>query len=182
MSFQQPSILLITGIMASGKSTVAQRTAERLGRSVHLRGDLFRRMIVSGRVEMTPDAPEEALRQLELRYRLAAEVARSYFEAGFTVVYQDIILGDYFNVVVNWLSDLPLYVVVLCPSAEAVAEREAGRGKVGYGEWTPVQLDAEFRANTPQLGLWLDSSAFTVDETVDAIFGQIDQARIQPMI
>lgn len=53
--------------MASGKSTVAQAAAERLPRSVHVRGDVFRRMIVSGRVEMTPDAPAEALRQLELR-------------------------------------------------------------------------------------------------------------------
>ena len=42
-------IILITGNMASGKSTVAQALAEQLPKSVHLRGDLFRRMIVSGR-------------------------------------------------------------------------------------------------------------------------------------
>ena len=41
-------IFLITGLMASGKSTVAQVLAERLPRSVHLRGDAFRRMIVNG--------------------------------------------------------------------------------------------------------------------------------------
>ena len=52
-------VYLITGVMASGKSTVAQRLAERLPRAVHLRGDVFRRMIVSGREEMRPDAPEE---------------------------------------------------------------------------------------------------------------------------
>jgi dephospho-CoA kinase len=39
-------IVLITGIQADGKSTVAQMLAERLPRSVHLRGDLFRRAIV----------------------------------------------------------------------------------------------------------------------------------------
>lgn len=168
--------------MASGKSTVAQAAAERLPRSVHVRGDVFRRMIVSGRVEMTPDAPAEALRQLELRYRLAAEVSRAYFEAGFTVVYQDNILGAYLNDVVSQLRDLPLYVVVLCPAPEMVARREAERGKTGYGEWTPAQLDAGFRATTPRLGLWLDTSEWTVDETVTAILLKIDQARISPAL
>ncbi|MFD6693018.1 hypothetical protein ACFWD8_09505 [Micromonospora aurantiaca] len=34
--------------MAAGKSTVAEWLARRLPRAVHLRGDVFRRMIVSG--------------------------------------------------------------------------------------------------------------------------------------
>ena len=177
MPLMQPGILLITGIMAAGKSTIAQRAAERLEKSVHLRGDIFRRMIVSGRAEMTPDAPEEAVHQLELRYRLATQTARSYFNAGFTVVYQDIILGHYLRTTADQLRDLPLYVVVLCPSPEVVAQREAGRGKVGYGDWTPAMLDAGLRADTPRLGLWLDSSGFTVDETVDTILAQANQAR-----
>jgi adenylate kinase family enzyme len=46
------SIIVITGIQAAGKSTIAQALAERLPDSVHVRGDLFRRMIVNGRVEM----------------------------------------------------------------------------------------------------------------------------------
>ena len=44
-----PQLILITGIMAAGKSTVAQHLAERLPNSVHLRGDVFRRMMVNGR-------------------------------------------------------------------------------------------------------------------------------------
>ena len=61
-------VYLITGVMASGKSTVAQRLAERLpARGAPAGRRPFRRMIVSGREEMRPDAPEEALRQLELR-------------------------------------------------------------------------------------------------------------------
>jgi predicted kinase len=47
-----PRIVLITGNMAAGKSSVAQALAERLPRSVHLRGDAFRRMIVNGRAEI----------------------------------------------------------------------------------------------------------------------------------
>jgi hypothetical protein len=88
------AIYVVTGIQAAGKSTVAQALAERLEKSVHLRGDLFRRMVVNGRADMGPaDPPAEALRQLRLRYALAAAAADGYAEAGFDVVYQDIILG-----------------------------------------------------------------------------------------
>jgi len=86
-------IILITGNMASGKSTVAQALAERLPKSVHLRGDLFRRAIVNGQAEMTHQLSVEAQRQLHLRYELSVIAARRYAGAGFTVIYQDIIIG-----------------------------------------------------------------------------------------
>lgn len=169
------SIWLITGIMASGKSTVAQRLAERLPKSVHLRGDLFRRMIVNGRAEMTPEASNEAVDQLWLRYRLAATSADLYCRAGFTVVYQDVILGRVLTEVIELVRHLSLHVVVLCPSAEAVAQREAARDKRGYGIWMPEQLDAVLRSDTPRVGLWLDTSTLSVDETVDEILARRDE-------
>ncbi|MGL4964564.1 MAG: AAA family ATPase [Inquilinus sp.] len=172
-----PDILVVTGIMAAGKSTVAQALAERLPRAVHLRGDLFRRMIVSGRVEVTPDLPAEAMRQLDLRHDLAATVAGRYAEAGFTVIWQDVILGPTLARIVELLRGRSFGVVVLCPSPEAVAGREAGRAKTGYGAWTPADLDRGLRADTPRLGLWLDSSGLTVGETVDAILARIDETR-----
>ncbi|MGH3984613.1 MAG: adenylyl-sulfate kinase [Pseudonocardiaceae bacterium] len=51
---EQPAIIVITGLMASGKSTVAQALAQRLPLAAHVRGDAFRWMIVSGRAELTP--------------------------------------------------------------------------------------------------------------------------------
>ena len=51
------TVIVVTGIQAAGKSTIAQALAERLERSVHLRGDVFRRMIVSGRA----DPPAQAV-------------------------------------------------------------------------------------------------------------------------
>ncbi|MDQ6522869.1 AAA family ATPase [Nocardioides sp. LHD-245] len=172
-----PSILVVTGIMASGKSTVAQALAERLPKAVHLRGDVFRRMIVSGRVEVTPGLPAEAMRQLDLRQRLAATVAAEYAEGGFTVVWQDVILGPTLGRVAGLLRSRDAGVVVLCPSPDVVAEREAGRAKTGYGVWTPEDLDRGLRADTPRIGLWLDSSGLTVDETVDAVLASAAETR-----
>jgi hypothetical protein len=61
--------------MAAGKSMVARLLAERFERGVYLEGDFFRRSVVSGRLEMTPNASPEAVEQLRLRYRLAATAA-----------------------------------------------------------------------------------------------------------
>lgn len=171
------NVILITGIMASGKSTVSQHLAERLPKSVHLRGDAFRRMIVNGREEMTADYSAEAYRQLLLRYQLARITADAYCEAGFTVVYQDVILGAVLGEVVTELRKLrTTYVIVLCPSPDVVAQREAGRGKTGYGSWTPTDLDHSLRTETPRMGLWLDTSALTIEETVEAILAWLNEA------
>jgi hypothetical protein len=84
------------------------------------------------------------------------------------------------NDVVTMLGhDHPLYVVVLCPTPEVVAQREAGRVKTGYTTWTPADLDHELRTNTPKIGLWLDTSALSVDKTVGTIRARLDEARIQ---
>ncbi|HET8728709.1 MAG TPA: AAA family ATPase [Alphaproteobacteria bacterium] len=172
-----PSILIVTGPMAAGKSTVAQALAERLPKSVHLRGDMFRRMIVGGRVEKTPDAAPEAIRQLELRYGLGAAVAGSYAEAGFTVVYQDIILGDHLRKVVALLRARDPGVVVLSPPPGVTAARDRARSKTAYGQWTPGGLDAVMRAETPRMGLWIDNSTLSVDRTVDFILEHSPRTR-----
>jgi predicted kinase len=176
-----PSITLITGIMAAGKSTVAQALAERLPRSVHLRGDTFRRMIVNGRADMSEEPTPEALRQLELRYRLAVAAARGYLEAGFDVVYQDVVLGENLRDVVSRFGDAPLFVVVLCPSPAVVAAREAHRAKVGYGDWPVENLDRVLREQTPRMGLWLDTSAVSIAGTVDLILATRSQQRVSPL-
>jgi chloramphenicol 3-O-phosphotransferase len=177
MQPNHPQLFLITGLMAAGKSTVAQALAERLPKSVHLRGDLFRRMIVNGRAEMGFALSEEALAQLQLRYRLAALAAGEYLAAGFSVVCQDIIIGQGLAEVLPLYAKYPLHLVVLCPSPAAIAAREAGRGKTGYGDLAWIeQFDRVLRDETPRLGLWVDNSDMTVEETVDYILANRDAA------
>lgn len=87
---------------------------------------------VNGRVDMTPEPSDAALRQLRLRHRLAAAASNDYFGEGFTVVAQDIILGEHLTEMVQMIHQRPLLVVVLAPQAEAVAAREAARAKNAY--------------------------------------------------
>ncbi len=161
-------VIVITGVMAAGKSTVAQLLAERLDKSVHLRGDIFRRMIVRGRAEMTPLPPRDAGEQLLLRYRQSARAADSYAAAGFTVVVQDVILGPDLRTYQGLIETRPCHVVVLAPRPEVVAAREAARAKTGYGDWTVEALQASLD-ETPRIGHWIDNSAQTPAETVQEI-------------
>ncbi|MFJ5667617.1 AAA family ATPase [Micromonospora sp. LA-10] len=170
--WESPAVVLISGIMAAGKSTVAEGLARRLPRSVHLRGDVFRRVIVNGRADMTAEPTDEALRQLRLRYDLAASTADRYAAAGFTVVLQDVVLGPDLPAMIGRIRHRPLAVVVLAPRAEVVAARERDRPKNGYGDWPVADLDSGFRADTPRIGLWLDTSDQTPEETVAEILAR----------
>ncbi|WP_255306102.1 AAA family ATPase [Streptomyces sp. Wb2n-11] len=176
-----PAVILVTGVMAAGKSTVAQALAERLPRAAHVRGDVFRRMIVSGREEMLPGAGEEALAQLRLRHRLSASVADEYARSGWTAVVQDVVVGEELAVYVRLVRTRPLYVVVLAPGREAVAAREAGRAKTGYGAgWTVEELDRVLREETERTGLWLDTARQTPEETVGEILARLHEGKVAP--
>jgi chloramphenicol 3-O-phosphotransferase len=162
-------VVLLTGPSAAGKTTVARLLAQRFERGVHLEGDLFRRAIVRGRVEMTPDAAGDALAQLELRYRIAAAAADAYAAAGFTVVHDDVVAG-------RLLADHARpNTFVLLPRLETV-ERRAAERATAYGSFMPAELHRLFARDTPRIGVWLDTSAQTPEETAAAIFARLASA------
>jgi predicted kinase len=174
-----PQVIVVTGVMAAGKSTVSQLLAERFTRAVHLRGDEFRRVVVRGRVDMSPHGDPEAERQLALRHRLAAHTANAYAGAGFSVVVQDLFVGASLAPFLAQIAARPLSLVMLAPDVGTVMRREAERIKVGYGDlWSIRDFDHKVRTETPHIGLWLDSSKQTPDETVDEILGRLGEARV----
>ncbi len=163
------AIYLITGVMASGKSTVAELLAARMENGVHLRGDVFRRMIVSGRAEMSAQPSGEAIRQLHLRYRLATDAAKTYYDNGFSVVLQDNYYGEELTRILDMLKDYPVQTIVLCPNVETVKNREKLRGKVGYSGFTVESLYEGFMKETPRIGFWLDTSEQSPEKSVEDI-------------
>ncbi len=126
---------------------------------------------------MTPDASPEALEQLRLRYRLGAAAADIYFEAGFTVALEDVVAGPLLGDYRTMIRSRPCHVIVLLPSMEAGAAREADREHKGYSAWTVEQLYDGFVSSTPCVGIWLDTTDLTPDETVEAIVAQTTSAR-----
>ena len=129
-------VWLVTGVQASGKSTVADLLARQFERAVHVRG------------------------------------------------------GQFYNIygpdVIGWLRSVsarPRHLVVLRPSVSVVWQREHQRheaiGKTAYrpGEFTVEELDG-FLAQTPQIGLWLDTSAQTAIQTVAEIMRRRAEALV----
>jgi predicted kinase len=165
----QPAVYLISGPMAAGKSTVARLLASRFSHGVHLEGDVFRRSIVTGREEMDPRPSSRALEQLRLRYRLAAAAANTYVEAGFSVMLEDVVAGRLLGEWRSLIRSRPCHLIVLLPSLDAVAAREAGRTASGYGRWTLQQLHETFAVGTPRVGIWLDTTDLTPEQTVEEI-------------
>ena len=174
------AVFLITGPSGAGKSTVARLLAGQFLRGVHLEGDFFRRSIVSGRSQVTPDRPPEALSQLRLRYRVSALAAYTYFREGYAVVMEDLVAGDMLAECAALVRSRPLHVVVLLPRVEVVAARDAGRLGTGYGRWPLEALYALFEQDTPRLGVWLDISEQTPEETVQSILASRESALIAP--
>ncbi|MBT2533583.1 phosphotransferase [Arthrobacter sp. ISL-48] len=165
--------------MASGKSTVADALARRLNRAAHVRGDMFRRMIVSGQAAMSSPLSSEALAQLHLRQRLAAGTAVEYARAGITAVVQDLYLGGDLPRMISMVQHRPLYLFVLAPQVGVVEVRELAREKSGYGaEWSVAAFDRHLREETPRLGLWLDTSDLTVEQTIDGMLENLSEAWI----
>ena len=136
---------------------------------VHLRGDVFRRMIVSGRAEMSAQPSDEAIRQLHLRYRLAANAAKTYYDNGFSVVLQDNYYGEELSHITDMLEDYPVQIIVLCPNVKTVEKREKLRGKVGYTGFTVEALYKDFMRDTSRKGFWLDTSEQSPEQSVSDI-------------
>jgi hypothetical protein len=53
--------------------------------------------------------------------------------------------------------------VVLLPTIESIAAREAARRQAGYHSFSIEQLYEAFLRDTPEVGLWLDTSDLTPD-------------------
>jgi hypothetical protein len=141
---------------------------ERFDLGAYIDADDLLRIVVSGRAPLQPPLSAEAERQLRLRAQVASQIAATYFAAGFTVAIAEILVGrlDHF------LADIkgrPLILVNLAPSLDVVKRRNEERpNKNVFEPWSPI-LDREMRETMRGVGLWLDNSNQSPDQTVDEI-------------
>jgi phytoene dehydrogenase-like protein len=103
-----------------------------------------------------------------LRGRNVALLADSFFEAGITPVVDDVVIGSRFDELRADVRSRPLLFVLLTPSLDAVRERNRQRpNKDVFEAWR--HLDAVARRETKRLGLWLDTSKQTAEESAEEI-------------
>ena len=175
------ALFVISGVSASGKSTVARLLAERFERGVCVPGDTIRAMIASGRVDVRPDSGPEALRQLTLRYAGALRVADVFLHGGFDVVVEDVIIGPILRDFLGLVPVPEFHLVFLDPDAAAIERRERERDRIAYGpgRWSVGGLQAVLREETDRIGLWLDTTRQSAEQTVEAILTDLDASRVR---
>jgi predicted kinase len=171
---QRHAIFVVSGTQGAGKTTVSSLLARRFRRGVHVSADALQKMIVSGhqwpiasQTTINTDSEGEAARQLRLRNSNMCLLGLSFFEAGFTVVLDDIIVAERLSELRGHLADVDFMFVMLTPSFEVVRQRERQRGTELWREWE--WLTELIERTDDRIGLWLDSSTQTADETVDEI-------------
>jgi predicted kinase len=175
------ALFVISGVPAAGKSTVGRLLASRLDRAICVPGDSIRSMVVSGRAEMAPGAGEAQLRHLLLRYRGALAIAAVYLDAGFDAVIEDVIIGPVLREFLALVPVPEVHLVFLDPDDEVVVERDRNRAKTAYGDdrWDVGELRGVLQGHTSKLGLWLDSTSLTAEQTVDRILDGLDQSLVR---
>jgi tRNA uridine 5-carbamoylmethylation protein Kti12 len=171
-SIPDRAVIVISGIPGVGKSTLSALLAQQLPRAVHLEAELLQRMIVSGGLWPDGKPTEEAQLQLRLRGHNVALLADSFFEARFSTVIDDVVIGSRLDELCSDLRSRPLYFVLLLPSLEVIRHRNAERlNKDVFQTWN--HLDEVARGQTPRVGLRLDTSDQTPEESLDEILRRI---------
>lgn len=168
------SIVLVSGLPGIGKTALAREIAATAVRGAHLDTDLIgEALIVSGLV-LPGEAPaEEAERQLSLRRRNIADLARNFAEEGFDVAISDVVLWPALLDAYRAAIGLPLRFVLLSASPATIARRDAGRDKHVADDWAHLRSDQD-AWDAPGLGL--DTSDLTLVETLAAVRAGWDRA------
>ena len=172
-------VWLLNGIPGSGKTTTARALARRFERGVHIEGDRLQEFIVSGGVPPGQPPPDEEERQIHLNVRNQCLLVRSFARAGFTPVI-DYVLVNRARVEAyrSRLPGLTLRLVTLAPGIEAALERDSRRPEKTVAQaWT--HLDEGMRRELQGIGLWVDNSVMTAEETVDFILSRRNEARVK---
>ncbi|MEO6469207.1 MAG: AAA family ATPase, partial [Acidimicrobiia bacterium] len=171
-------VIVVSGIPGAGKTTVAGMLARRFAAGVHLEADRLQMMVMAGGRWAGEGPMAEWNRQLQIRTRVCAAAADVWRSAGFVPVIDDIYVSrGRTDLLIERLEARPVRLVVLAADPNAALTRDAQRPDKTVGEqW--LQLDAIQRDELAGVGLWIDSTDLTAEQTVDRIVERLDSAII----
>jgi predicted kinase len=174
----EPRIIIISGLPGAGKSTTARLLASQMDRGAHIEADKLQEFIVAGGVwpDGSPEISDEAERQLRLRLHNACLLARSFAQHGFAALIDDIVIGQRLEQAAEELAGTSFGFVMLVPDFELVRDRWRAIGSPFVDQWQ--WIDTEIRTRTRRVGLWLNTTHLTPEQTVREILCRIDETTV----
>jgi predicted kinase len=171
------SIVLITGFAGSGKSTVGRLVAEHFPKSMYIKVDDLREMMVKGMEPPGDEITEEAYKQFQWARNTVIYMAQLYASQGVDVVIDDVSFPPNFVEQYAALFENPeVHRVLLFPTAPVLIERIKKRA----GPWDHVLINlvrlnySDILEPMPKDGwIVLDSSDWTIEQTVHEVLSRI---------
>lgn len=169
-----PPLVVITGQLSAGKSTVARAVLDRFTRGYHVDVDGIREMVTSG-VASPLEWTEETSRQFTLAIRGSAALARVYLDAGFAVAIEGGLDPELVEAALDEHSLRDRMTgIVLRPRLEVALDRNRNRRTKSFDtsilEDAMRQLDADVARDADRPG-WhaIDNSDESIEQTVERI-------------
>ena len=169
------NIIFITGRAGAGKSPVGRLVARHFPKCLFIQVDELREKMLKGYAR--PEAgvfTEEAIQQFQMARSTAIYMARLYADQGVDVVIDDVCAPSNFVKQYAALFEIPeVQRVLLYPKASIVIERIKQRGgPLEHIKYVPMIYN--FLDSLSKDGwIVLDSSEWTIEQTVNAVLANI---------
>ena len=174
-------VWIFNGIPASGKTTTAKEFAKKFPKAALISRDDLQDQIVSGNVRPNALPKEEACFQTDMNIRNQCALAQSYVQHGFIPICDDVVGENQLAIYKELLKNNQIHLVTLNPTLDVAQKRDKLRSSESQFN-VPVSLDLvqqdrmarwkilqESVLTLSGIGLWIDNSTMTIEETVSYI-------------
>jgi adenylate kinase family enzyme len=159
-------IILLNGSINAGKTTVSKRLCELLPRAAHVEVDSLRDFI--GWMPLEESIP--------INIEAAIAVTKVFVRQGLNVVFSYPLRPEDYEVILREFGELqvPVHCVTLRPRLE-VSLTNRGTRQLTEWERSRIQYHYETRLNDPGIGIIIDNSSQSPNETAHEILRHIEE-------
>jgi len=164
-------VLVLTGPPGAGTDAAADLLARRIARAAVVDAEVLHAMIPVGRRQSWEGDAGRA--QAELRARNACALAANFVGAGYTPVIRDLLTDGTATLYRALLAPVPVSIILLLPSYEAVQQRTASRTPPFAADVLRTLYGSQ--RDLSEFDLLLDNTNLTAADVAERLFESLDR-------